>query len=396
MKSFLFALLVAVTPLKAHAYFIATLNGASAIDQTQAVHVIISGRGQDLGRQPQISALGTAARIRQAHPTEQLVLISVFEDASNRKDLEAKGLKILKVNDAVPFNTSTLLPELLKFKQISSLHFFGHNSPSLGTQTDGPGQRFDFRERAVAKLAGHFAADGYVFIHGCNAGWIIAPLISQVLGVPVAGAFTETHFERLNADENFYVADRAQAPNLDWVKSNSQSFHEERACANGGCLRMRPANTPYIGHWGDLSNGGLGFYKFFCKTVSSAHCDRVMALSLINSLTTKDISKSSARDVFIEAAKDFVCPSSIDRELSNQCHQAMESALNGGAKTYSSFRAGPAIQCDFKSCAVKFTCTTSGGAAGIGECSVERLSKASATTQTEEFLAYVRGFDQLG
>jgi hypothetical protein len=392
MKQILFALLMTVAS-HANAYFLA--SPAKSLDLNLPVHVLISGRGQDLGRQPQLAALGVAARIQDAHPTEQLVILSVFEDETNRASLQAKGLTILKVDESVPFNTSSLMPELLKFKKIASLQFFGHNSPSLGTQTDGPGQRFDFRERVVAQLAGHFTNDGFVFIHGCNAGWIIAPLLSRELNVPVAGAFTGTQFEKLNADGDFYVADAIHTPNLNWATSNSESYSSDRGCASGGCIRMRPANAPYNGHWGDLSNGGLGFYKFFCEKQTQSQCDRVMALSLINSLTTRNTDAKSTRAEFIEAAKDFVCPSSKDRVLSNECHQAMETALNGGSKVYSSFHSGSAIQCDFKTCAIHFACTTTGGAAGIGSCSVERTSKAPATTQTEEFLAYVRGFDAL-
>ena len=136
----------------------------------------------------------------------------MIENDKNRAMLESRGYNILKVNDSKPFNTSSTMPELLKYKHISSLQFFGHNSPSLGTQTDGPGQRFDFRERQVAQLKGHFTPDGYVFIHGCNAGWLIAPHISQTLGVPTAGAFTGTNFERLNSDSHFYIADPGRRP----------------------------------------------------------------------------------------------------------------------------------------------------------------------------------------
>ena len=380
MKSLLLSLTLFASQA-AHAYFVA--SPLASLDPAKPTHILVSGRGDNLGRQPQLTALGVSAKIQERG--EQVVLISVFEDDTNRQALESKGYKMLKVNEGVLFNTSSIMPELVKYAQISSLQFFGHNSPTLGTQTDDLGQRFDFRDSRVAKLAGHFTTDGYVFIHGCNAGWIIAPLISKRLGVPAAGAFTGTHFERLHEDKNFYVADSAEAPNLNWARLNSQSYDQPRDCAKGGCLRMRPTNSAYSGHWGNFANGALPFYKFFCETQAQDKCDRVMALSLRNFLTT---TRAQTRNEFIDSAKDFVCPPSRDRVLSNNCHQAMELPLTGDKTAYSSMRSSPAIQCDFKSCAVKFAC-------GETNCTIDRTSTVPSTTQANEFLAYVCGFDGL-
>ncbi len=380
MKSLLAtATLTLLASPTAHAYFVATPN--ANLDPAKPTHVLVSGRGQNLGRQAQLSALGVAARIQDNG--EQVVLISVFEDETNRQSLEAKGYRFLKVNDKVAFNTSSTMPELLKFAQMSSLQFFGHNSPSLGTQTDGPGERFDFRDGQVKKLKGHFTADGYVFIHGCNGGWLTAPALSRDLGVPAAGAFTGTHFERLHQDQNFYVADKTRVPNLNWATANSQSFEGIRDCSKGGCIRMRPGNGAYNAHWGNFTQGTLGFYKFFCATQTQAQCDRVMAMSLRNFLTT---TRAHTRNEFIESAKDFVCPPSKDRKLSKNCFEAMEQALTKGTRAYSSL--SNSIQCSFKSCEVKFTCTNE-------SCSMTNSSPKQTTTQADEFLAYVRGFDQL-
>jgi hypothetical protein len=375
-------------PKVAQAYFVATVNGSAEVSSSAPTHILVSGRGENLGTQPQMSALGVAARIRQAHPGEQVLLMSVFENDKNRKQLENLGVKFIKVDDKTTFNTSSIMPELLKFKKIASLHFFGHNSPTLGTQSDGLGQRFDFRSRKVADLKGHFTEDGYLFIHGCNGGWILAPMLSNLLSIPVAGAFTGTHFERLHEDQNFYVASDSRAPTPNWARGNQVSFDNERACSYGGCLRMRPTNSPYHGHWGNLRATGLGFYKFFCVGLAQAKCDRVMARSLLNSLTPANLSLRATRNQYIEAAKDFVCPPSRDRSVSNDCAKAMDRVLSGGEKTYSSFGKTPSLQCTFASCEAKFSCTDL-------TCTLERTGKTKATTQAEEFLAYVRGFDEL-
>lgn len=390
MKNFVQLLAVAAVSLApnfAHAYFIASLSGSAKIDVSKPTHILVSGRGQDLGRSPQMSALGTAARIRQTEPNAQVLLISVFEDPKNRESLTAKGAVFTKVNEDVAFNTSSLLPELLKFSKISSLHFFGHNSPTLGVQTDGPGARFDFREKRVAQLKGHFAPDAYMIVHGCNGGWYLAPMMSKALGIPVAGAFTGTHFERLHSDGHFYVSSANKAPSTEWAQSNTGSYDADRACLNGGCLRMRPANAPYDGHWGNLQAGALAFYKFFCVTNSQDDCDRAMAKSLLHSLTASNAALDD-RGTFTAAAKDFVCPPSKDRALSDECGKAMQASLSGGSRTYTSLRAAPTLACSFKSCEVKFTCTDT-------SCSMERTTKQPATTQTDEFAAYLRGFDSL-
>ena len=96
--------------------------------------------------------------------------------------------------------------------------------------------------------------------------------------------------------------------------------------------------------------------------------------------------RTQTRNEFIESAKDFVCATSKDRVVSDECQKAMETALAGGTKVYSSFGRSTAIQCDFKTCDAKLTCSDA-------TCSVARKSTTASTTQAEEFLAYVRGFD---
>ena len=55
MKSIVLAALTLLASQAANAYFIA--SPSKAIDLNKPTHILVSGRGQDLGLQPQITAL---------------------------------------------------------------------------------------------------------------------------------------------------------------------------------------------------------------------------------------------------------------------------------------------------------------------------------------------------
>jgi hypothetical protein len=373
--------------IQSHAYFMAYLGDLKSFSYDRPTYILLSGEGSDLGTLPQLSALGKAARYRSLFPDRQVVLISVFENNKNKAALISQGFSFL-ANNWFLLNTSSALKQMLKFSRIQSLELFGHNSPISGTVTSGETERFDPNYKALSKLKSHFTADSYAAIHGCNSGWLMAPQLSTLWGIPVAGAFTGTRFERLHSDGHFYVYQKDKAPNEDWAVKNL----EGQSCQAGGCLRMRPGYSPYSGDWGDFrTSPALNYYKFFCIKNSVEDCEKRMALSMLSFVSDKQVSLSHSLEEFKEHVKSFLCPVYVGREITLQCFEALEQSLRGGSKTVSFVVNQKQLACDLKACNVKMNCSTD-------ECVIERRDAGlhePASTMVDEFNHYLNGFLKL-
>lgn len=385
MKSIL--KLLALTLLlgaEAHAYFVATPIQQQPLKYDQGVRILVSGRGTDLGDQPQKSALGRYQLYRRNFPNDQIVLLSVFENVSNEKDLNASGWKFVVKND-LKLETTTASNELLKFNKIRSLEFFGHNSPSLGTQADGLGFRYDFRQPIAKSLAGHFDESAYAIIHGCNSGWIIAQALSKVWNIPVAGSFTGTRFERLHSDGHFYVDEENRAPNLKWATFNNDLGEP---CASGGCLRMRPMFSHYNGKWGDFQGPLLNFYKFFCQG-DTASCEKAMARSLYGYIAEKSLTPQASFAEFSQVAKEWLCPVYKDLGKVTDCYKQLNEIEAGRGNMFISYVvADEQLSCNLKSCKAVMTCDDH-------TCKITDRSSKNSDTIAQEYLHLLNGFRAL-
>lgn len=381
------SLLILFWGLESQAYFVAYLGDRSNFSYDRPTHILLSGLGTNLGTLPQLSALGKALRYRSLFPERQVILISVFENNRNQASLKAQGFEFL-VNNYFALNTRMALGQLLKFSRIQSLEIFGHNAPDSGTQTDGPGQRFDPNYPGLSKLKSKFTSDSYALIHGCNSGWIIAPQLSTLWGIAVAGAFTGTRFERLHSDGHFYVYQNDKAPDGNWAEKNIDG----QSCQAGGCVRMRPMYSPYDGDWGDFSPSPLvNFYKFFCTQNSMEDCEKRMALSLLAFVSDKHVSANHSLEEFKDQVKSFLCPVYADRKITLQCFEALEQSLRGGSKTVHFTVNQKQLACNLKACNVRLNCSSE-------MCSVERVNAGApepAMTLVEEFNHYLNGFLKL-
>ena len=111
--------------------------------------------------------------------------------------------------------------------------------------------RLSIKTIGIEKLKGHFSNDAYLFLHGCNTGFILAPFLSNLLNIPVAASLTSTDFQKLHSDGEFYLTAKGFSPNSDWAHRNKNSYNFETSCRYGKCLRLKPDNHPYIGYWGE-------------------------------------------------------------------------------------------------------------------------------------------------
>lgn len=385
----------------AFSYIVAVPRGQGTLNFSQPTRILVSGRGTDLSTQPQLSALSAAKLYKINFPEEQLVLISVLErrklgggkedngDANRALLLRAGWTFIVDNNEK--FETKSATNEILKFSRIRSLEFWGHNSAHLGVQTDGLGYRFDFRDPIMKEITPLFDRGAFASIHGCNGGWIIAQQMSALWNIPFSAAFTETQFENLHSDGHFYVYAQSSAPNMSWATSNPDVKAND--CANGGCLRMRPDDRRYIGKWGDFAGPFLNHYKFFCH-LDEKECEKRMALSLYGFVAEKSLKQNSTYEDFQRVAKEYLCPLSIDRAITNNCFKQLDLVAQGKAdrtKFYeetTSYEADPKnaqLACSLKSCKAKIVCDDH-------TCKLsERVGKGS-TTLSDEYIHLLRGF----
>lgn len=369
------------------AYFVAVPKSQGPVDYAQPTHVLLSGRGTNIGMQPQMSALSKAVIYQRNFKTQQVVLISVLENDANEALLTKAGWSFIVKNDE-KLDTTTSVNEIKKFTKIKSLELFGHNSPSLGTQTDGLGFRFDARLPIVAALASNFDTNAYATIHGCNSGWLIAQNLSNVWKIAVAGSFTGTRFERLHSDGHLYVNVTDKAPSTKWASRNDDLGGLD--CEMGGCMRMRPAYSPYNGHWGDLEGAMLNHYKFFCQ-LETKECEKRMALSMYGYLSEKTLTPKSTKNEFRQTAKEYLCPVYKDLKIFKDCQSQLEKIEAGrGNKQISYEVRGEQLSCSLKSCTGKMTCDDLKPG-----CKIEsRVSKGS-TTLADEYMHLLNGFEQL-
>jgi hypothetical protein len=387
MKSVLaiFAFFISLTALsQAQAYFVAVPAQQGAINYNKSVRILFSGRGTDLGEQPQLSALGRAQLYKRNFPQDQIVLISVLENATNEASLLRKGWTFVTSNN-LKLETQSGSKELLKFNNIRSLEFFGHNSPSLGTQADGLGFRYDFRDPIVASLASHFAPGAYAIIHGCNSGWLNAQSLSNKWNIVVGGSFTGTRFERLHSDGHFYVDEENRAPNQDWATFNPDLNVK---CSEGGCLRMRPMFSHYAGKWGNFQGPLVSHYKFFCQ-LNERDCEKSMAESLYGFLAERSLNRNSSFAEFSQVAKEWLCPIYKVRKTVDECYKELDEIEAGRGNMLISYVVNDAqLTCTLKSCQAVMTCDDH-------TCQVTNRSSKNSSTLAQEYLHLLNGFRAL-
>ncbi len=389
-------LLLCLMAFKSHAFLVTALN-TDKLDPNKPTHILVAGAGDDLGTQFQQVARSKALKYSQLYPGDQIVMISHDEpEMDNKALLNAWGFQLIK-KDRSTFNGKSFIEEAAKFNQIASMDIFSHSSAQYGIHLDGKAHRLTLNTKGLEELKGHFTKDAYVYLHGCNSGFNLAPFLSDVWEIPVAGSMTSTNFQKLHSDGNFYLTEEGFYPSNEWAQTNSKSFNEPVPCNKAGmCLRLKPDNNPYIGFWGEYHDGGLPFYKFFCVKNQSSDCKRIMAKSLLSFNATTNITKNSSLEEYKAVLFDFLCPVSATKNLRGECMTALEKSLTGVNLTYNPF-SQEQVECDFKSCKVEISCdkVPLTGVYKPGTCTLVNLAGHGSTTLTTEFKAYIEGFAEL-
>ena len=394
LKTTLFILACLFT-LESNAFLITTYN-ADKLNYNLPTRLLVAGAGDDLGTQFQEVARGSALKYSQQHPDEQIVLIAANEPGiDNKATLKSWGFNF-QYEKRSTFNGESFLAEAEKFTQIASIDIYSHSSAQYGIHLDGKFHRLTVNTKHIERLKGHFIKDAYAFLHGCNGGFNLAPLLSTVWEIPVAGAMTSSNFQKLHSDGNFYLSEEGMFPNSDWAQLNPTSFDKPTKCLSGMCLRLKPDNNPYTGFWGEYHDGGLSFYKFFCVKNSTQDCTRVMAKSLLSFIGKINLNTNSSLSDYKKSLFDFLCPISSKSDLRKECEENLESALLTGDSTYNPFSRDQ-VECNFQSCEVEIQCKKIflTGLIKPGSCILVNKFQGKSTTLVREYKAYLEGFKSL-
>jgi len=373
------------------------LGSPTSIDYAQPTHLFVVGYAGGMGNQFFASSVAKARRLQELYPSHQIVFIRSNEGSPGKftKEVSSLGVKVLEDNSS-SLTGKALLSQLLKFQKIRSLDFYSHNGAQAGVGLE-PGfgdPRLGPTTPGIQTLKGHFTADAYATIHGCNGALFVAPAFSKLWQIPVSGAGSSTDFEQLHTNGNWYHNNPGQFPEGGWAKTNSKSYVKALDCKSGTCIRMKPDNAPYSKNWAPGESGGLSFYKFFCAP-GVKNCEKIMAQSLLTFPSSVALSLKPTQNEFKKVLLDFLCPNNLSGSAKKSCMDSITQKANSGLEIYSPLKGNP-LECSFSKCEFQADCTWDSQGFPIPQtCTLKAPKNANPKTWIREYKAYLAGFDQL-
>lgn len=314
-------------------YFLATPS-QQAINRKLRTRLLVAGADSGARTLWQEAARGRAARWSRLFPNDQVVLILPNELGiqKSKKLLQAWGLRVIShVDRSLEKN---LFTEFQSFQKIASLDLF--------TEMDEDWLwGFDLGDD-LANEAWRFTSDSHVFLHGSNAGWMVAPRLSELWTVPVLGALSPVDFERLTIAGAFRRVSTHEK-DLRWATVNDVSFKASVSCAEGVCARVKPVQ--------DFTPGlkfGLSVYKAFCSRNFTVDCQKRIATAYTADLTAWKDDARPSKSAFTLALKDAFCADTSPRDQANQCQRSVDTAIKNNDSSWDPFK--PQARCTFMGC----------------------------------------------
>jgi len=397
----LFSLLVAafLFPLSAFAIMKASFSD-KFLDPVKETHIFVVGFGKEMGTLFFQNAISTARRLQESFPERQFYFLVQPEKGKKKDKALAKQYRLNVISyDSKPLLGATVVKEIVDFRKISSLEFFSHGHSTYGSALAGNeyNQRFYHGTPGVEELKGGFTKNGYIMIHGCNAGFISAPKLSRLLRVPVGGHLTGSNFQQPFNDGKWYFNDKHLHPVkevADFSKINTISFEGEKTCSSGHCVRLVADPHGYRGDFG-WHKVGLGFRKFYCAYNYGNECYAAIATSLLGFPSLKPITLKSSKADFALVVKDLLCPSDITGEKGGvygekraDCFRALDQSLKTANKELSYFRGSEPV-CDLDGCKVTAKCKERNCVISADQ------GRTSKDNLINEYKLYLRGYSQV-
>lgn len=344
----LFLLALLVMSAQTFAYSIFTIKPYNW-SKVKTVDVFIAGYGEEMGLQFLYGAITRAQVHDDLYPDSRAQVIMWAEEWNKRKDrqvLRDRGFTILEVNGR-HLRNSKIEEYLFQLPSISSLHIVSHNAAFQGSAIQRATDRLGADNFPWEKLRSKMTNDSYVFLHGCNTGFLVAPGISKRLQRPVLGSMTSTDFEEIFANGKWYHnnAQFDQHPSGMKKQARSGELHSQNfSCWKGFCHRMSPNIHPYRGHWGRYQVG-LPYYQAFCNygdnlNTGDKGCRAGVKAAIY---TTATISPKSWQD----KVEDFMCPRMADPEVLENC----KAVLRGESEKRVFW--GNTVSCNLRGCDFK-------------------------------------------
>jgi hypothetical protein len=376
-----------------------TVAGFSpSIDPNRETHVLVVGRGKEMGRQFAQAALGKALRLRETSPQRQVVVISIREkgNAEDGAFFQRVGLNLYR-HDTALLSGKVLVQELKKLGPLASLEFFSHSGWAVGPGLEGGDYRFNLETAGIKELAGRFTPDAFMILHGCNSGYLVAPGFSKLWGIPAAGSLGATDFQQLHSNGTWYHHNPGQFPAGGWAAKNAISYDAPVECNNASnpCYRMKPDNSMYQGVWGKFWTG-LGFYKFFCARGEDEACLRGVRAAVVTNVSIQPGVASMGRDAYKALVKDWLCGNSASGTARRNCEQGLDTATATGQRSFTTF-SGNSLVCDLAGCSYEYTCKKERTGGWMGRttevCGMVNTSSAPSTALVDDFDLLMRAYD---
>lgn len=374
-------------------FLVGTLNDG-VLSQTKITHILVvgSGLGVDSDQFFQ-SALLRGKIYQKLYPDHQFIIASQPDVIKASQEEVFKRYKVRVVATEKKSFTAFQLHHLMsKFKKIASFDFYGHSSPwSLRL---GKEKASMYATSQLGSLRENFINGAYATLNGCNGGFSLAPDLSELWHIPVSGALTGTMFERLQADNNWYKkADRTAS---EAVMRNETNFENSHHCYSGVCWRLMPQRHNYASYWGNFSQGGLSFSKFFCRYPNAKEsCLRGMGKSLLSLPSVNKAELTPSWKNFEEKIFDQLCSTAQDPSYFDSCKEGILAALERGDGIFKA-HPGNALRCNFSGCDARVICGQKGdGSPKPGTCRLKAAQNEEPKTIVNEYLAYKESFERL-
>lgn len=392
MKNLILTLIVFLSLGKAKAdYFQADLKSTN-VDPSMGVHLIIAGKGMEVGDQWLTAAHTQAMIFNDKAKHGPIRLISAIDDKSTFATKLARwGYENVQVFNQT-MNDARVVKLISLNSKISSLDFIGHNGVFLGFALEDYSNRFYKTSVDLLKATrGNFTADSYIRIMGCNTGWILAPYFAEAMSVPVSGTFTFADIQDLFTDNIWYYNDEGRHPEkVKVITQNLVSFSKPENCLYaGGCKRLKPVTISYAGKHGSYS-GTVPFPKYFCGSLSINDCARRAALSVTTQVSTVGIKNKPTALEYQKVVSDLLCSSWQDLSKRAQCQKSVTDHLSGIKSVSPAFTTitDPLLVCNFKTCESKVSTID-------GKTVMQGVFNKVSTTFYDELNFYKLGFSLL-